>query len=156
RCHGPSRHDSSPIVTRRHARYRRVARAFSASSARHRRCTRRARALAGGGTTMRTWLGQGTELLHTLWAAMDYGRLDRERAADVFRSLAVPWGSARADGPPPWCTSDVSDDHTPFEFSLAIDGASPELRFLVEVQGDEPSILSNWRAARAANKSLEQ
>lgn len=64
---------------------------------------------------------------------------------DLFRDLIDPWGFEPAAQPPPW-KSLVVDDHTPFEFSLAIDDAA-ELRILAEPLGKEPSLASNTKAA---------
>ena len=44
---------------------------------------------------------------------------------------------------------DVSDDQAPFEFSVAFGGGEPEIRVLLEAQGDPPDLRSNQAAARA-------
>jgi DMATS type aromatic prenyltransferase len=49
--------------------------------------------------------------------------------------------------------SDVADDHTPYEFSVVF-GPSPELRILVEAQGDPPSHETNWKAGLSLSRRL--
>ncbi|HMG54771.1 MAG TPA: iron-containing redox enzyme family protein [Kofleriaceae bacterium] len=60
--------------------------------------------------------------------------------------------AARADGPA--YASDVVDDHTPFELSLAVGGGPPELRLLVETVDHDSSLAARWQAARALGERL--
>ena len=76
-----------------------------------------------------------------------------EPAQELFRDLIVPWGEAPLAEPPPW-SSDASDDHTPYEFSIAVDRASAELRILVEKRGNPPTLLSNQAEGAALNEAL--
>jgi len=48
---------------------------------------------------------------------------------EMFQSLTSPWGNQTIQNYPLWL-SDVADDHTPFEFSVAFEGNQPELRIL--------------------------
>jgi hypothetical protein len=48
--------------------------------------------------------------------------------------MLSPWGDTAIPKTPPF-RSDIGDDHSPFEYSVAF-GATPELRFLVEGQGE--------------------
>jgi hypothetical protein len=76
---------------------------------------------------------------------------------ELFTLMIAPWGG-RPIGPGagPWGVSDVADDHTPYEFSVAYGAKSPELRILVEAQADEqtPSPAANWRAGLALSRRL--
>jgi pyrroloquinoline quinone (PQQ) biosynthesis protein C len=63
----------------------------------------------------------------------------------MLRRLSTPWGDERI-GTEPRYDSDVTDDHSPYEFSLALGGGSPEVRLLIEAQGEPPSLRSNWAA----------
>jgi DMATS type aromatic prenyltransferase len=76
-----------------------------------------------------------------------------EQIVQTFRSLVAPWGDRRVDAAPEW-KSDVCDDHTPYEFSLALDDVKPELRILVEAQGDRPELSSHWAAGRKLSEQL--
>ena len=61
---------------------------------------------------------------------------------------------APLDGPD--YLSDVVDDHTPYEVSVALGGAGPELRMLVETADGDHSLLGRWRAARALGPWLRE
>ena len=55
---------------------------------------------------------------------------------------------------PVW-PNDISDDGTPFEFSVSFDGASPRLRMLVESQAEPISRVSTWSAGVALGERLK-
>lgn len=95
----------------------------------------------------------GVAKLHALCEALGYEAGQTQEMAAIFRLLASSWGDRPVDAPPLWA-SDITDDHTPYEFSVAVDGGLPEIRFLLEVQGQPPSIAANWDAARAMNARL--
>jgi DMATS type aromatic prenyltransferase len=103
--------------------------------------------------TPSTLLDVGTRRLRALCRTLGYEAAQAASAEAIFRSLGESWGRRRAGGLPPR-ESDITDDHTPFEFSLAIDGDAPELRFLTEVQGTAPSVRSDWEAGLAATQRL--
>ncbi|MDC3959955.1 iron-containing redox enzyme family protein [Polyangium jinanense] len=71
----------------------------------------------------------------------------------IFRRMLGTWADAPIGEAPPW-PSDASDDHTPYEFSVAVGGPSPELRILVERRADPPTLRSNLEAAAALHKEL--
>ena len=71
---------------------------------------------------------------------------------EIFRSITTSWGN-KTVGDPTW-QSDVSDDAAPFEFSLALDSDSVELRVLVEAQGSEATLQANWQAGLELNQYL--
>jgi DMATS type aromatic prenyltransferase len=75
-----------------------------------------------------------------------------DQITNIFRSITTSWGN-RAVGDTAW-QSDVSDDATPFEFSIALDPDNVELRVLVEAQGSEASLQSNWQAGIELNQYL--
>jgi len=102
-----------------------------------------------------TLLDLGTGRLTALCRALDFDSVQTRAATGVFRRLAGTWGAGSTDEPPRW-PSDVTDDHTPFEFSVAIDGAASEVRFLIEVQGVVPSMDANWEAARSMTFHLAE
>ncbi|HYO74676.1 MAG TPA: tryptophan dimethylallyltransferase family protein, partial [Archangium sp.] len=60
----------------------------------------------------------------------------------VWRAGEASAHDLPAGNAPRW-PSDITDDGTPFEFSLAIDGEEPELRFLIEAWTPErPTVAS--------------
>lgn len=62
--------------------------------------------------------------------------------------------SATSSCDTPAYASDVVDDHTPYEMSVALGGASSEIRLLVETLDRDPSVAGRWAAARAAGAWL--
>ncbi len=72
--------------------------------------------------------------------------------AQLFELLLGPAVSAYVGATPPWL-SDVSDDHTPYEFSVVLGGPRPELRLLVE-RRDDFSLGSNAIAGGALTHTL--
>lgn len=91
-------------------------------------------------------LDAGLQRLRPLALAMGAG--ERLTAIeDVFRNLVLPWGLAELTPEPLWL-SDIGDDHTPFEFSIALEDV-PELRLLVEIlDPNAPTLGSNARVTR--------
>lgn len=74
---------------------------------------------------------------------------------EVFLALSESWGQLPAGGTPPW-PSDVCDDHSPFEVSVAINGRGPQLRVLVEPMDAPPSHSASLAAGLRLRKKLEQ
>lgn len=71
-----------------------------------------------------------------------------EEYADLVREMLGPGGDRSIGQPPAW-PSDVADDHTPVEFSLAVDRAGrPAVRLLLETLGEGTSIEANVCAAQ--------
>jgi DMATS type aromatic prenyltransferase len=102
-----------------------------------------------------TFLDHGSRHLTALCEALAVGAPLRREALDVFRRLTSPWGERPIGARPLW-PSDITDDHTPYEFSLAIERSRPELRMLVEAQADEASVFAQWDAGRALSTRLER
>lgn len=89
----------------------------------------------------------GSEQLAAL-AAVNGMTAELPRMRHIFQALLGE--NARAGLGTPAYPSDVVDDHTPYELSLAIGGGTPELRMLVEPNDGDPSLAGRWRAGRAA------
>ncbi|MEH0981768.1 tryptophan dimethylallyltransferase family protein [Micromonospora sp. CPCC 205556] len=67
--------------------------------------------------------------------------------SEMLANLLGSAGSRSLDGPPAW-PSNVADDHTPVEFSIAFnEGEPPTLRVLGEALGSPPGALANLSAA---------
>jgi DMATS type aromatic prenyltransferase len=71
----------------------------------------------------------------------------------LFERLARGWRHHPVGHGPLW-TSDLTDDHTPYEFSIAYRRDQPELRMLVEAQTPAGSVLDQWRAALTLQDEL--
>lgn len=76
------------------------------------------------------------------------------RCLEAQRVLFEGWGDAEVPAQAPY-PSNIGDDHSPYEFSLAFErGEGVELRLLVEAQAASPSARSNQAAALALNECL--
>lgn len=95
----------------------------------------------------------GAERLAALCRAVGFTATQTAAALATFFRFTVHWGARRVTAGPPEL-SDITDDHTPFEFSVAIDGGAPELRLLVEVQAERRSLAAHWEAAAALHDGL--
>ena len=74
---------------------------------------------------------------------------DSEAARELLADLLGSTGSHLLSEPPVW-PSDVSDDHTPVEFSIAFNEEErPTLRVLGEALGARPSAATNVWAAHS-------
>ncbi|WP_373542398.1 tryptophan dimethylallyltransferase family protein [Chamaesiphon sp.] len=101
-----------------------------------------------------TYVECGVEKLTALCHAV--GLTDKlPQITEIFGALTASWGDRRVGDTSTWA-SDVSDDCAPFEFSLALDPDKAELRVLVEAQGSDPNLQSNWQAGRDLNQHLAQ
>jgi DMATS type aromatic prenyltransferase len=79
----------------------------------------------------------------------------RDRAVSILNDMSVGWRALPARTAPYW-PSDITDDGTPVEFSVAMSDAGTELRLLVEAQQFPVSLQSNWRAGLALNQRLAE
>lgn len=93
----------------------------------------------------------GSERLEALARGLGFDAPSLQAMKDVFLMLASSWRRLPAGGAPPW-PSDVCDDHSLFELSMALDAEGPQLRVLVEPM-DEPHSL---RANRSASQRLHE
>lgn len=76
---------------------------------------------------------------------------EADAVVGTFAELIAPWGYERVQAASAW-PSEISDDHTPVEFSVALDGARTEVRALFEALADEPTL----RARRAAGLDFHE
>jgi DMATS type aromatic prenyltransferase len=97
----------------------------------------------------------GTARLQALCEAVGYDATNTATVKRFFHFMSSPWGARRIGTTPPW-KSDITDDHTPFELSLAIEDGRPEVRFLMEAQSAHgPSTLrSTWDEGLALSERL--
>jgi DMATS type aromatic prenyltransferase len=78
-----------------------------------------------------------------------------QEALQVFRLLSHSWSSLPL-GPTPAWQNDITDDGSPFEFSIAFDGGAPKLRMLVEAQEGPMTPSSSWAAGLKLNQRLRR
>ncbi len=75
-------------------------------------------------------------------------------ARRVVKQLTSSWANEIVGARPPW-TSDITDDHSPFELSLALNGSGTSVRILTEPQDvRNPSLASSWRLANDIHEAL--
>jgi hypothetical protein len=75
-------------------------------------------------------------------------------AVQVANLLGRGWSDESTAAGPLW-PSDITDDHTPFEFSLALNGRSETLRILTEPQDPlKPSLSASWSMAHEIHDEL--
>jgi DMATS type aromatic prenyltransferase len=72
---------------------------------------------------------------------------------EIFRAMTISWSERQIGDSSGW-QSDLSDDGSPFEFSIALDPDKVELRVLVEAQGQDANLQSNWQAGLELNQYL--
>lgn len=89
--------------------------------------------------------------LRALCLAVGFSADATERAVEALSDVFVPWGNRPVH--PHW-TSDITEDHSAVEFSLSIHDGKPEVRMMIEAQGDEPTILSQHAAAMALTERI--
>ncbi len=73
----------------------------------------------------------------------------------IQQLLFEPWGRREVPAHPPYpCW--VSDDHTPYEYSVAFGADGIECRILCEAQAETPSLRANMKTARAQTARLRE
>jgi DMATS type aromatic prenyltransferase len=100
----------------------------------------------------KTYVEVGIEKLTALCDAMGMNAKLAE-VVEIFRAMTISWCDRQIGESVEW-PSDVSDDGSPFEFSIALDPDKVELRVLVEAQGKDPNLQSNWQAGLDLNQYL--
>jgi Tryptophan dimethylallyltransferase len=95
----------------------------------------------------------GERKLSLLCDGLGLSRRSRQEGIYVFRLLSQGWSHRQLGSIPAW-QSDITDDATPFEFSVAFDGGTPKLRILVESQQPPLTLSSSWAAGLRLNQRL--
>ncbi|MFO0591070.1 MAG: tryptophan dimethylallyltransferase family protein [Polyangiaceae bacterium] len=101
----------------------------------------------------KTLLDNGIERLGRLTPMLGFNPEEERRISGIFRAMASGWGEIPCRGRPRF-PSDICDDSSPFEFSVAFEGAAPELRILSETWAPRPTMMANWHAALAFTEML--
>jgi pyrroloquinoline quinone (PQQ) biosynthesis protein C len=92
--------------------------------------------------------------LRKLCVATGFG----EESNDVVRTvrgLLLPWGK-RPRGQSGGWVSEISDDNTPFEFSVALTNERADVRVLFEAQAEEPTLAAYRVAGLAQQERIER
>jgi DMATS type aromatic prenyltransferase len=96
----------------------------------------------------------GQQKLKSLCRTTGFAK-DEASILRVFDVLTAGWEPQLLGLGPEW-KSDISDDHTPFEFALSPAGNRSELRILVEAQVERMTLASGWQAGLALNDRLRR
>jgi pyrroloquinoline quinone (PQQ) biosynthesis protein C len=99
-----------------------------------------------------TYVEVGIEKLIALCSALGMSAKTAE-VVEVFRAMTISWCDRKVGQSSEW-RSETSDDGSPFEFSIALDPDKVELRILIEAQGSDPNLQSNWQAGIELNQYL--
>lgn len=102
-----------------------------------------------------TFASYGAARFRMLCQGAGIGGLETEKFITTFRRLLTPWGNLPIGSQPHWM-SNIGDDHSPIEFSVAIINQQTEVRVLMEVQGDSPTVQSQRVAGLIFNEMLER
>lgn len=91
--------------------------------------------------------------LTRLLRALDQGNRVEE-ALQIVEVLSRGWRDQRLSATPAWA-SDITDDQSPFELSVAFERTSETVRILTEPQlAAAPSLRASWRAAADIHEEL--
>jgi DMATS type aromatic prenyltransferase len=101
----------------------------------------------------KTYLELAGQGLASICDSFSVGGTERQRLMSMLWLMGSPWGDRRI-GERPRILSDITDDHTPFEFSLAFHEGRPELRMLMEALPSDPLVQSRWEAGLDLNQRL--
>jgi DMATS type aromatic prenyltransferase len=104
-------------------------------------------------TASQTFHAFGSAKLSAMCRAVGFAEADARTVLKFFRLLTSPWGERLIGTKPSWA-SDITDDHSPYELSLALDGQTPEVRFLVEAQDEPTTLQSSWEEGLALCERL--
>jgi hypothetical protein len=96
-----------------------------------------------------------TSRFKSLCYGAGYGS-DTEAVAGTLRGLLAACGDAPVGGTPSEWVSEISDDNTPIEFSVAIADGKAEVRALFEPEGEEPTLAAYRAAGLRFNQRLER
>lgn len=113
--------------------------------------SRRTKASREAGAT----LGQlAAEKLNAICSTLG---LEKQQAPmlELVDCLLDDWARAPLKESPYW-SSDITDDGTPFEYSVAFSAGRRQLRLLVEAQSSTPSPTSTWNAGLLLNQRLAE
>jgi DMATS type aromatic prenyltransferase len=97
----------------------------------------------------------GLRKLHGLCDALSVSTAQRREAVELFQEISDSWGDFAVGDAPHW-PSDITDDGSPFEFSVAFERNRFELRMLFESQLRSPTNRSTWDAGIAFGERLRK
>ncbi|HLL05878.1 MAG TPA: tryptophan dimethylallyltransferase family protein [Myxococcaceae bacterium] len=108
-------------------------------------------------TSNLSFLEFGLSRIQALCSAVGFSAPETQKVEEFFSFMTSPWSTRLIGEASPW-RSDVTDDHTPYELSLALEGGRPEIRFLMESQrkNGATTLQSSWDDGIQLNERLQQ
>ncbi|KAL3698558.1 hypothetical protein R1sor_012634 [Riccia sorocarpa] len=111
-----------------------------------------------GEVKQRTYLSEAKRQLSQLSNALGF---DESAEREVEKGLALamrPWGNKIIPDFPSGWYSDISTDHSPIEYSVAIDHTTGkvQLRFLMEAQAEESTLAAIQQSALRLNDDIQK
>ncbi|NUP06099.1 MAG: hypothetical protein HOW73_08575 [Polyangiaceae bacterium] len=103
-----------------------------------------------------TLLAYSTTRLDHLCRAASFDDVDRAEAVRVFADLVGPWAEVRSRFERTDWVSEISDDNTPIEFSVAMAHDRADVRVLFEPQGRDPTVSSFREASLELHERIER
>lgn len=99
----------------------------------------------------------GASRTRALCSALGFHERDTQAALALFRVISNSWAACPVGAQPPF-RNDITDDGTPFEFSVGFEAKKPELRLLFESQlaKVQTSARSSWAAGLELQHQLRQ
>jgi Tryptophan dimethylallyltransferase len=102
---------------------------------------------------MQSFLNRVSASAHELAASCAIEARHAELLGHLFGLVAAPWCGRPVGTRAPFA-NDLSDDASPYEFSLQMRGERADLRLLVEPQDEPYGLTGNFRAGLEANRRL--
>lgn len=102
-----------------------------------------------------SFLEFGNSRIAALCKSAGFTSVDTQKVQRYFTFMTSSWNSRLVGEASPW-KSDISDDHTPFELSIALEGSRPEIRFLIEAQNHPTTLQTSWDDGLALNERLNK
>jgi DMATS type aromatic prenyltransferase len=102
-----------------------------------------------------SFLDFGNTRIASLCKSAGFTSVDTQKVQQFFTFMTSSWNSRLVGEASPW-KSDISDDHTPFELSIALEGSRPEIRFLIEAQNHPTTLQTSWDDGLALNERLNK
>jgi hypothetical protein len=102
---------------------------------------------------MQSFMNRVSTSAHELAASCAIEARHADLLGHLFELVAAPWCGRPVGARAPFA-NDISDDASPYEFSLQMRGERADLRLLVEPQEEPYGLLGNFRAGLEANRRL--
>ncbi|BAZ30339.1 hypothetical protein NIES4074_27950 [Cylindrospermum sp. NIES-4074] len=107
------------------------------------------------------WIAEKTfglfasEKLKSICGILNFKEQEINATLNIFNLMAGSWSDLTIGTKPRWF-SDITEDSTPFEFSLSLNGEKPVLRFLTDNLSELNTLESSWALGCKLNEELEK